>query len=157
DDVLGHPFREVLLLGIAAHIGEGQHRDRWLSWCRLRQRYDRDVRRIGSRPLGGRTKNNAVRPHGAGDVLDQPLAHILEGEVEFVAHLLAHDAAGADATWIGQRFEAGGDIDPVAEDVAILDDDVADIDAHAEFDALFRRDAEITYRHVALHFDRAPD
>jgi hypothetical protein len=147
------PSAKYLLLGIAAHIGEGQHRDRWLS----RWHHGRDVRRIGARPLSGRAKNNAVGPHRAGDVLDQPLAHILEGEVEFVAHLIAHDAAGADATWIGQRFEAGSDVDPVAEDVAILNDDVADIDAHAEFDALFRRDAEVTCRHFALHFDRAPD
>jgi hypothetical protein len=36
---------------------------------------------------------------------------------------------------LGQRFEARRDIDPVAEDVGIVDDDVADIDADAERDA----------------------
>jgi len=31
DDVLGDAVREVLLLGIARHVGEGQHRDRGLA------------------------------------------------------------------------------------------------------------------------------
>ena len=39
----------------------------------------------------------------------------------------------ADPARFGQRFQAGGDIDAIAEDVAVFNDDVAEIDAHAEF------------------------
>src|SRR5262249_35263499 len=41
--------------------------------------------------------------------------------------------------WGRPGFEAGGDIDSVAKDVAILGNDVTDIDADAEIDAAFRR------------------
>ena len=46
------------------------------------------------------------------------------------------DVAGdADAAGLGEALEAGRDVDAVAEDVAVLDDDVADVDADAEPDA----------------------
>jgi predicted RNA methylase len=96
-----------------------------------------------------------VRAHRPGDVLNLLFAHILEREVQFVPYLIAHHAAGANAAWLGQRLEAGGDIDPVTEDVAILDDDVAEIDAHAKLDPPFGWDAGVTDRHFALHFDCA--
>ena len=44
----------------------------------------------------------------------------------------------ADATGFGQSFQAGGDIDAIAEDVAVLDDDIADVEADTEFDAIAR-------------------
>ena len=40
-----------------------------------------------------------------------------------------------DAAGPGDAFEPRGDVDAVAEDVVVLDDDVAEIDADAEFDA----------------------
>ena len=71
--------------------------------------------------------------HRPRDVLDLLFAQILEAEAELVAHLIAHDTADANSTGRRQRFEAGGDIDAVAEDVAVLaDDDVAEVDADAQ-------------------------
>jgi hypothetical protein len=81
--------------------------------------------------------------HRAGDILDLLFACILEGEVELVANLVAQHEAGADAAGLGERLEAGGDVDPIAENVAILDDDVAEIDAHAKLDPSFRRDVDV--------------
>jgi hypothetical protein len=53
-------------------------------------------------------------------------AYINCGSLTRVApHLVAHDAADADAAGLGQGFEASGDVDAVAEDVAFIDDDVA--------------------------------
>ncbi len=63
--------------------------------------------------------------------------------------------AEADPAGLGQGFEPGRDVDPIAEDVAILDDDVADIDAHAKFDAASGRDRGVAGDHRALHLDRA--
>jgi hypothetical protein len=52
----------------------------------------------------------------------------------FVAHLVAHRAADADPARLGQAFEPRRDIDAVAVNVVLVDDDVADIDADAELD-----------------------
>ena len=93
--------------------------------------------------------------HGSGDVLDLLFAQIIEGDVEAVAHLLVRRGAEANPARLGQRFETGGDIDAVAEDVAILNDDVADIDAHAKFDAPLRPCRGVAGYHLALHFDGA--
>ena len=69
--------------------------------------------------------------------------------------MIAHDPADADSARVGQRFEACGDIDTVAVDVAFVDYDVADIDADAEFDAPIGRRVDITFGHVVLDVDRA--
>ena len=54
---------------------------------------------------------------------------------------------------LGQPFEAGGNIDAIAKDVAILDDDVTDIDADAQLDAVLGRRAGVAPGHFVLHFD----
>ena len=54
-----------------------------------------------------------------------------------------------------QRFEPGCIVDAVAEDVAILDDDVPDIEAHAKFDAALCRCRGVAGDHLALKLDRA--
>ena len=56
----------------------------------------------------------------------------------------------ANPARLGQRFEPGGNDDAVAEDVAVLDDDVTDIDAHAKFDAALRRCCGVAGDHLAL-------
>jgi hypothetical protein len=55
---------------------------------------------------------------------------------------------------LSQRFEPGGNVDAVTKDVAILDDDVAQIDSHAKFDAALCRYCGVAYDHLALHLDR---
>src|SRR5207247_4754247 len=101
-----------------------------------------------SSDLGG-PRSDPVHPHRPRDVLDLLLARVVEGEVELVAHLIAHDTADADAARLGERLEAGGDVDAVAIDVVVVADDVADIDADAELDALVGRTIAVAPRHVA--------
>ena len=60
----------------------------------------------------------------------------------------------ANPARLGQRFEPGCNVDAVAEDVAILDDDVTDIDAHAKFDAALCRCRGVAGDHLPLHLDR---
>ena len=55
---------------------------------------------------------------------------------------------------LGQPFEAGRDIDAVVKDVAVLDNDVAHIDANAPLDAIVRRHTGVALSHLVLHFDR---
>jgi hypothetical protein len=99
-------------------------------------------------------ESDSIGAHGSCDVLDLLLAEIIEGDVEPIAHLLVRRGAEADPARLSQRFEPGGNVDPVAKDVAILDDDVADIDAHAKFDAPLCRYCGVAGDHLALHLDR---
>ena len=89
--------------------------------------------------------------HRPGDVLDLLLAHVLERE----GKLVAYHAADADATGRRQGFESSGDVDAVAEGVAPIDDNVAKIDADAEFDARRGRHLGIAFGQLALNVDRA--
>jgi len=52
---------------------------------------------------------------------------------------------------LGQTFEPGGDVDAVAEDVALLDDDVALVNADAKLDATVRRQWFIALGQSRLH------
>ena len=93
--------------------------------------------------------------HRPGDVLDPLLAAVVEGNVQPVLDLVAYHAADADVTWFGQSFEAGGDIDTVAVDVALVEDHVAEIDSDAELDPAFHRHIGIVLNHRPLDFDGA--
>ena len=55
---------------------------------------------------------------------------------QLVADVVAHAARDADAAGLRQRLQPRRDVDAVAEDVAVLDHHVADIDADAERHAL---------------------
>ena len=93
--------------------------------------------------------------HRPRDVLDLLLAPVVKAETELVAHLVAHDAADADAARARQRLEAGGDVDAVAIDVLPVLDDVAEIDADAKLDPPVGRLLGVAQRHLALHVDGA--
>jgi hypothetical protein len=80
---------------------------------------------------GGPDVEYANRPS---NILDSLLAAVLEGEVEFVAHLVAHDPADADPARLRQGFKPRRDIDAIAENVPAVNDDVAEVDADAKLD-----------------------
>ena len=52
-----------------------------------------------------------------------------KSKIKFAGSILLHARRDADAAWLGQAFEAGRDVDPVTEDVTVLDDHVALMDA----------------------------
>ena len=78
-----------------------------------------------------------------------------EGDVHLALYVLLHTARYADAARLGERLQAGRHIDAVPENVCPLDNDVADVDANSEFDALFRRHRDIALSHAALDCDGA--
>ncbi len=98
---------------------------------------------------------NAVDPDGPCDVLEGLLADVLESEVEPARGILLHSRRDADPAGLGQRFQTRGDIDPVAKDVAILDDNVAHVDADAQLDAVVGGHTGVAPGHLALHLDGA--
>ena len=62
----------------------------------------------------------------------------------------------ADAAGIGNPLQARGEIDAIAEDVvAIINDDVADIDAGTKIESFERGGSQVALGHAQLHVDRA--
>src|SRR5258708_6767997 len=151
DDVLGDPISEELLLRVAAHVLEWQHHNRRLvgqgeCGCDLgRGGFGRGLIRSGT----GRT--NPVDPNGSGNILESSFAHIIKREVEPPSGVFLNTGRNANASRFRKTFKASGDVHAVAEDVAVLDHDIADVNPDAEFDAVVRC-AGITLGHATLPF-----
>jgi hypothetical protein len=103
----------------------------------------------------GEGRFHPVDPHRTGDVFDLLLAQILKGKGQPVADVVMNRIGDEHPAGIGERFDAGGDVDAVAIEVVALDNHVAEIDADAQFDAALRRDTGVPLRHRLLHFNRA--
>src|SRR5262245_45044697 len=151
DDVLGDALREILLFGVAAHIGKGQHRDRRL----LRRWSCRSGRgeRCRDYLIARRIEPNAMDRHRPGDVLDLVFAHVLERKMELVAHLIAHVAADADPSRLRQGFQARRDVDAVAIDVFVINDDIAHVQTNAKLDTPLWWNLHIALGHLPLDID----
>jgi hypothetical protein len=81
----------------------------------------------------------------------------LEADGELALDLIVYVAREQDPARLGQRLEPGGDIDPVAENVAAFVDNIADVDTDAETDALGFRHITLALGHAVLDRDRAGD
>ena len=62
-----------------------------------------------------------------------------------------------DSARLGELLEAGGDVHPVAIDVLVRDDHVAEVDADAEADALCLGHCRFAFGHATLNAGRALD
>src|SRR4030095_1024855 len=78
-------------------------------------------------------------------------------EVEPVADIVANRLRHGDAPGLGDTFQPGGDIDPVAANTVVVDDHVAKVDADAKFDPPILHHGRVADRHVALDFHGAFD
>jgi hypothetical protein len=74
---------------------------------------------------------------------------------QLVSDLVSHHSGDADPAGLGERLKACRDIDSVAEDVVVLDNDVAEIDADAKLDAPLAGQLRIAVNHPTLHFGGA--
>src|SRR5215469_9648270 len=91
-----------------------------------------------------------------GDVLELGLAEIAHRKVEPRLHLAIGVFGKTDRAGSSDTFEPRRDIDAVAHKIAVaLFDNVAEMDADAEFDTALRRHAGVPLDHGVLHFDRA--
>src|SRR5437660_1647242 len=81
-------------------------------------------------------KSDSEDPHWPCDVLELPFAFILEGDIELAPNLPVRVIGDANATGLRQSLQTRCHIHAIAENVTSIDDDVADIDAYAELDAL---------------------
>ena len=100
-----------------------------------------------------------VDPDGPLDVLELPLAEVLEVAAELALEVVVGRARDHHAARLGELLEAGGDVHPVAVEVAVgLADHVAEVDADPEADALLFGHARLALGHALLDQDgaRAP-
>src|SRR4051812_15826594 len=138
DDLLDHAVSEILLLGVAAQV---------------LKRQDRNGRLVGQ---GERYSYPAlVEPHTMDanrtcDVLDLLWPMIIEIYVDLAHDIALHAVGNTDAARFGKRFEARCDIDAIAEDVVLLNDYVANIDADPKRNAPLVWNVPLTLHHPAL-------
>src|SRR6185437_13892558 len=146
DDVVGDAVGKIFLLRVAAHIAEGEHGDGGFVGN-------------GRRCAGGVAvlDPDAEDLDGIGDVFGPPRAARLDADRDLAANLIGDRARDVDRTGLGQSLDPRRDIDAVAVNVVALDDDVADIDADAERDAVALGDVRVALGDALLHFDRACD
>ena len=71
-----------------------------------------------------------------GNVLDPVLAHRLEAEGDFGLGVVVDGAGDADLARAGQLLQPRRDVDPIAVDVVLVDDDVTEVDPDPKLDAL---------------------
>ena len=94
--------------------------------------------------------------HRLCNVLQGLLADVIEGDIDLAADLPVRIVGDADAAGLGDALEARGDIDAIAENIVVVDDDVADVNADAKFDPEFRRHVDVSMRHLLLDLHRTP-
>src|SRR5207247_8512424 len=92
---------------------------------------------------------------GTDDVLDASFAEILERDIETVPHLVPHCSGNADPVRSSELLEARRYVDAVAEDIAVLDDHVAEVDPDAILNPPRRRYIRVAPRHPTLDFGSA--
>ena len=59
----------------------------------------------------------------------------------------------AHPAWLGDAFKPGSHVDAVAEDIVVIDDDIADMDANTELNPFILWHKSILLNHAALDFD----
>jgi hypothetical protein len=151
DDLLDHAIRKILLLGIAAHIGEGQHCDR--GFVRERQQSG-CVNRHRPRRVFHLSETNSVDPHRPSNVFEALFTQIVKCEVEPTRSVFLNTGRNADPARISQTFEPSRHVHAIAEDVAVLHYHVAHINAHPQVNAFLISDSGITLGQCILKFNR---
>jgi hypothetical protein len=62
----------------------------------------------------------------------------------------------ANASGLGQTFETSRDVHAVTENVAVLNNDIADVDPYSKFNAFLGGDSGVTLGHGVLNLTRTP-
>jgi len=62
------------------------------------------------------------------DILNADVAAVLEPSVDPIADAFVDDGGNANAAGLGQRLQAGGDVDAIAIDIVAFDDHITEID-----------------------------
>jgi hypothetical protein len=150
DDVLGDAVGKVVLPRIATDVREREDRERELvGQDRRGTERDRDAA-----PILGRGMHR-VDPNRTLDVLQGALTQVIETVRQLALHLVVDLAGDADAARLGQGLQTGCNVDAVAVDAAVLDDDVAEADTDPEPDSPCVGSLPLPLGRTRLDLDRA--
>jgi len=95
--------------------------------------------------------------HRFGYILQNLLTNIIESNFDLAANLPVRVVGDADVARLGDSFKAGCDVYTITENVVVVDDDIANVNAYAEFDPEFLRHAGVLFAHLPLDFYRTAD
>src|SRR5262249_18672414 len=90
------------------------------------------------------------------NVLQGLLTHVFECEIELAGSVLLYTRRDGDPARFGQLLKPCGDVDAVAKNIAVLDDDVALMDPYTELDPTVAGPIGIECSHLPLHLDHTP-
>ena len=98
------------------------------------------------------TKHSPPHPHRLGNVLEGLRPEVIAGNFDLAPDLPIGVIRYANSAWLGNALQPRGDIDAITENIVVVDDNVADMDADAKFDPLILRQGGILLGHPALDF-----
>ena len=82
---------------------------------------------------------NPPRLHRLDNILEGLRSHIITDNVDLAPDLPKGIIRHADSARFGDALKAGSNVDAVAEDVVVIDDDIPDVDADPQLDPLILR------------------
>jgi hypothetical protein len=97
---------------------------------------------------------NPPRPHRLSNILEGLRSQIITGNLDLAPDLPIGIIGNADPARFSDALKAGSNVDAIAEDVVVIENDVTDVNADAEFDPLILRHGGILLGHAALDFNR---
>ena len=150
DDVVGDALGQVFVLGIAAQVRERENGERDPAG----QGRQGTGRARDAGPTFGRGADR-VDPNRALDVLQAAFTQGVEAVRQLAPDLVVDLAGDADGARLGQGLQAGGEVDTLAVDVAVLDDDIAEADADSEPNAFRLGSLTRVLGDICLDLDRA--
>ena len=106
-------------------------------------------------PTRGGRGAYSVSANRLSDILDAVATERVVIEIELIPDLFVNSVGDANGARPGESLEAGGDVDAIAEDVAAVDDHVAEIDTDPELETPGGRDGVVDGVSRYLDLDRA--
>jgi len=94
--------------------------------------------------------------HRLSNILQRLQTHIVEDKINLAADLALGVVRNADASGFRNTLQARGDVDAVAENVAVVEDDISDVNTDAKFNSDVLRNVSVLSGHSALDFGGAP-
>ena len=114
----------------------------------------REVRNILRTEIRGHGGSTAGPPPEINSRTPRP--NVVEDEAETPGYVLLNTGGYANASGLGQTFQPSRDVHPVTEDVVVLHNDVALVNADTELDAIVARCNGISLTHLVLPLGRTP-
>ena len=97
----------------------------------------------------------SINSHRLRNILQPLLPGVLEGGVDPPLCVFLNASRNADAAGLGYAFQTNCDVHSIAENVTLIDDDVAYIDADTEVNSPVPRYPDVALGHAALDIEGA--